>query len=159
MDVERIDGLLRRRDAARDAYLLADAALRQELGLAGVGLQIDAPAPSAAAVQASTASNGNGRVAAAAKGAKPRKETAATKPAATETAHVFRTETAPRILKLSAKGNKTLVELARVFEKEMTSEAVYQQLWKMRGMNFVDREGDGYAIKPAGRAWLDRHPD
>jgi len=65
-------------------------------------------------------------------------------------------ESALRILRMLAAGNKTLVEIALKFSDTRPSN-VYLWVKKLREMNLVDRQGDGYAIKPAGRHWLKEH--
>lgn len=69
----------------------------------------------------------------------------------------FRSDTAPRILALLAKGSRTFVEINQEFEKKLSTAGVRAQVNSLRGRNFIDRDGgDRYAIKRAGRAWLDK---
>lgn len=148
MDAEQFQGLLKARDVARDAFVAAERELLAAVNGNGGGL----------AVRAEIVANGKAagiervKRAVAAKREPAPKES---KPSGGKGG--FRNDLPEKLLKMLASGNKTLPQLCAQFEKEMTTNAVYQQVYKLRGMNFADRDGDGYCLKPAGREWLNQH--
>ena len=158
MDAEQFQGLLANRDAARDAFLASERELLAAVnGNGGLAARVEA------IVRASAPANGNGkaagieRVKRAVAAAKRSPATKESKPSGGKGG--FRNELPEKLLKMLASGNKTLPQLCAPFEKEMSTGAIYQQVYKLRGMNFVDREGDGYCLKPAGREWLNKYGD
>lgn len=166
MDAEQFQGLLANRDAARDAFLASERELLAAVNGNGAGLAVAAKLGdlrSDSPEFLARRQNGNGkaagieRVKRAVAAAKRSPATKESKPSGGKGG--FRNELPEKLLKMLASGNKTLPQLCAPFEKEMSTGAIYQQVYKLRGMNFVDREGDGYCLKPAGREWLNKYGD
>lgn len=62
----------------------------------------------------------------------------------------------PEVLALIATRPRTFVEISDAMEKKVaTSASLYYPLDKLKGINFIAKEGDTYVIRPAGKAWLD----
>lgn len=165
MDAERFQELMGARDVARDAFVKADSELRAAIAVEG-GTKFsngnDAPAPITANGKKTDELRTRVRdnIARVKRAYKKRESEKAGAPAVESTRKFpapFRSATGPKILTMLKLKNRTFVELAAAFEKDMGSAGVHAALDNLSGLNFAGRDGDGYAIKAAGRAWLDNN--